>query len=99
MCGSVCVLILLCVWHFCLCWGLLPWQWGDRSQISTIALAAAHNPYGVTLGGILGHAMCTGGAVLGGRALSTKISPRSVNTAGGILFLLFAVHGVYVGPI
>lgn len=73
-------------------------EWGDRSQISTIALAAAKNPYGVTLGGIIGHAFCTGGAVLGGRMLATKISPRSVNTAGGILFLLFAVHGLWAGP-
>jgi putative Ca2+/H+ antiporter (TMEM165/GDT1 family) len=34
----------------------------------------------------------------GGRALSTKISPRHVNLAGGVLFMLFAVHGVWAGP-
>ena len=73
-------------------------EWGDRSQISTIALAAAKHPVGVTLGGCIGHAICTGGAVMGGRLLSQKISPRNVNIAGGILFLLFALHGVYAGP-
>lgn len=32
-------------------------EWGDRSQISTIVLAAQRNPYAVALGGILGHAV------------------------------------------
>ncbi|EER14265.1 conserved hypothetical protein [Perkinsus marinus ATCC 50983] len=33
-------------------------EWGDRSQISTIALASSKNPVGVTIGGVLGHCIC-----------------------------------------
>eukprot|EP00667_Euglena_gracilis_P026234 EG_transcript_31399 len=66
-------------------------EWGDRSQIATIAMAAAKNPYAVTTGGVMGHAMCTGLAVVCGRLLAQKISPRTVNYLGGILFLVFAV--------
>jgi hypothetical protein len=70
-------------------------EWGDRSQIATIALAAQKDPYGVTAGGILGHAMCTGLAVVGGRMLAASISERTVALSGGVLFVLFALHGVY----
>ena len=73
-------------------------EWGDRSQIATIALAANKNPWGVILGGIVGHAICTGGAVLGGRMLAARISERTVSLTGGAIFLLFAVHSVVFGP-
>ncbi|KAL7010065.1 GCR1-dependent translation factor 1 [Cystobasidiomycetes sp. EMM_F5] len=70
-------------------------EWGDRSQISTIALAAAHNVYIVTIGTIAGHFVCTTAAVLGGRFLATKISVKNVTLAGSILFLIFGVAYVY----
>ena len=66
-------------------------EWGDRSQIATIALAAAKNPYGVTLGGILGHSICTGGAVYFGNMISQKVSHRTVNLVGGALFIFFGL--------
>lgn len=68
-------------------------EWGDRSQITTIALAADQDVVGVTLGGILGHSLCTGLAILGGKFLAAKISEKAVNVVGGLLFLIFAIHG------
>lgn len=65
-------------------------EWGDRSQIATIALAASNDMAGVVAGGIAGHAVCTSLAVIGGRLLATRISERAVALTGGILFLSFA---------
>lgn len=52
-------------------------EWGDRSQLTTIVLAARENVYGVVLGGVLGHALCTGIAVIGGKLVATQISVRT----------------------
>jgi putative Ca2+/H+ antiporter (TMEM165/GDT1 family) len=71
-------------------------EWGDRSQIATIALAAAKDPYGVVAGGILGHAMCTGLAVVGGRMLAARISEKHVAVCGGLIFLGFAIYSFLV---
>jgi putative Ca2+/H+ antiporter (TMEM165/GDT1 family) len=70
-------------------------EWGDRSQIATIALAAAKNPYGVTVGGCLGHCMCTGVAVMGGRMLAARISEKTVAFWGGCIFLIFGIHSLF----
>lgn len=72
-------------------------EWGDRSQIATIGLAASSDPYGVTLGGIIGHALCTGAAVIGGRHMATRISERAVAICGGVLFVIFGVHSLLSG--
>jgi len=71
-------------------------EWGDRSQIATIALAASQNPIAVTIGGCLGHGLCTGVAVLGGRMVAARISERTVHLAGGTLFLLFGLHSLFL---
>ncbi len=66
-------------------------EWGDLSQIGTIALAASSNPTGVALGAILGHGICSAIAVIGGRMLVGHISERTITFCGGCLLLVFGV--------
>jgi len=70
-------------------------EWGDRSQIATITLAAHENPLGVIVGASLGHTICTSLAVFGGEWLGKRISQRLVAFGGGCLFLLFAVINLF----
>jgi len=72
-------------------------EWGDRSQIATIGLAASEDPFGVTLGGVVGHAVCTGAAVLGGKHMALYVSERAVAITGGALFVLFGAHALVTG--
>lgn len=73
-------------------------EWGDRSQLTTIILSARDNVYGVIIGGILGHSICTGLAVIGGRMIAQRISVRTVTLIGGVVFLLFAVSALFLSP-
>lgn len=66
-------------------------EWGDRTQFATIALAASKNPIGVTVGAILGHAICAAIAVIGGRLVAGRISERVVTALGGVLFIIFGI--------
>ena len=72
-------------------------EWGDRTQISTIALAASYQPAGITTGAILGHGICTAIAVIGGRLIAGRISERLVTAIGGLLFLFFGAVSVLEG--
>lgn len=51
-------------------------EWGDRSQIATIAMAAGQDYWWVTGGAVSGHACCTAIAVIGGRAIAGRVSLR-----------------------
>lgn len=51
-------------------------EWGDRSQIATIAMAAGQDYWWVTGGAVSGHGICTAIAVIGGRAIAGKVSLR-----------------------
>lgn len=65
-------------------------EWGDRSMLATIALAAAQGPVGVAVGATAGHAVATAGAVLGGALVGQCVSERVIGIVGGTLFLVFA---------
>lgn len=69
-------------------------EWGDKSQLATIGLAADENPIGVVLGGIIGQALCTTAAVLGGKSLASQISEKFVALSGGVLFIVFGLQSL-----
>ncbi|CAL8098000.1 unnamed protein product [Calicophoron daubneyi] len=71
-------------------------EWGDRSQLTTIVLAATKSASGVIVGGVLGHMLCTGLAVLMGRCIAQRIPVRWITVIGGITFLFFAAF-TFVG--
>ncbi|MGH0125407.1 UNVERIFIED_CONTAM: hypothetical protein FKN15_028343 [Acipenser sinensis] len=56
------------------------------------------DPFGVAVGGTLGHCLCTGLAVIGGRMIAQKISVRTVTIIGGIVFLAFAFSALFIKP-
>ncbi|XP_062194991.1 GDT1-like protein 4 [Phragmites australis] len=74
-------------------------EWGDRSQIATIALATHKNAIGVATGATLGHTICTSFAVVGGSMLASKISQGTVATIGGFLFLGFSLSSYFYPPL
>ncbi|KAL4557309.1 hypothetical protein LXL04_035483 [Taraxacum kok-saghyz] len=74
-------------------------EWGDRSQIATIALATHKNAIGVALGATIGHTICTSIAVIGGSMLASKISQGTVATVGGLLFLGFSLSSYFYPPL
>lgn len=67
-------------------------EWGDRSQIATIAMAAGQDYWWVTGGAVSGHAVCTGVAVIGGRAIAGKVSLR----VGEFFFDVLSIYTVRI---
>jgi Ca2+/H+ antiporter, TMEM165/GDT1 family len=64
-------------------------EWGDRTQLATITLAAGNNPLGVAVGATLGHAICAAIAVIFGRMIAGRLSEKTLTLMGGALFLVF----------
>ena len=71
-------------------------EWGDRSQIATIAMAAGQDYWWVTAGALGGHCICTGAAVLGGRAIAGRVSLRTGKSR--LLCLLLSFLLCHIDP-
>lgn len=77
-------------------------EWGDRSQITTMALAATHPVAIVAVGTSLAHLVCVAMAVTAGAILAARLSIRHctshgspVTLSGAVLFLLFGCTSAY----
>ena len=66
--------------------------------MATIVLAGLNNVWDVILGGCLGHAICTGGAVLVGTIIAKFISPRKITFIGALVFIGFAIASIFTDP-
>lgn len=66
-------------------------EWGDRSQIATIALGASYSAVVVTIGALLGHLVCTLGAVELGEWIGKRVKERTIHLIAGIVFILSGI--------
>lgn len=66
-------------------------EWGDRSQISTIAMGAGSNFWPVVFGGVIGHACCTSVAIIGGKLLAQRVSIQQITLVGAVAFIIYAL--------
>jgi len=73
-------------------------EWGDRSQLATIVMAGINDVAGVCLGGVIGHFICTGMAVICGALIANKVSVRMVTLIGALVFIGFAVASLFIDP-
>jgi len=72
-------------------------EWGDRTQITTVMLAASHPAIGVACGALSGFFLCIGLAVVAGRLVAGRLSERFITLFAGALFLVFAIAATFRG--
>ena len=70
-------------------------DFGDKSQLAIITMAALYNIYGILLGSTLALIGTVTLAVLFGNWISEKVSPRKLLLIGGLIFLTFGVETLY----
>jgi len=61
-------------------------------------MAGINDVSGVCIGGVLGHFICTGLAVICGALIAKKVSVRMVTLVGALVFIGFAVASLFIDP-
>ena len=75
-----------------LCWLLIVSEIGDKSEITTIVIAALYNLTGVLIRTMLAYVCTIIMAIALGKIISKYITETQINFTGGIIFLLFALQ-------
>ena len=70
-------------------------DFGDKSQLAIITMAALYNIYGILLGSTLALIGTVTLAVLFGNWISEKVSPKKLLLIGGLIFLTFGMETLY----
>ena len=84
-------------------WQLLLWQASGSQGYKTIYFfliltSGINDVSGVCVGGVLGHFICTGLAVICGALIAKKVSVRVVTLVGALVFIGFAVASLFIDP-
>ena len=64
---------------------------GDKTMLSSLALAAKYNPWVVFFGALIGLGLVTGLSVAGGQILSQYLSKETIQKVSGILFIAVGI--------
>jgi putative Ca2+/H+ antiporter (TMEM165/GDT1 family) len=64
-------------------------EWGDRSQVSAIALAPQYGYAPIVLGGAMAHVGCIIVALAAGKLIKKCMHDSILGIIGGLLFLVF----------
>ena len=70
-------------------------DFGDKSQLAIVTMAALYNIYGILLGSTLALISTVTLAVLFGNWISEKVSPKKLLLIGGLIFLTFGIETLY----
>lgn len=70
-------------------------EWGDKSQITAIALAPNYNVWGIIIGGMMAHSGTILFAQVLGVIVQKVLTERKINLIGGFLFIGFGVYELF----
>ena len=81
-------------WQLCLelFWFLCLSELGDKSEISTVTIAAVYNLYAVLIGTNLAYFACIIIATFLGLFIGKFLTEKMMTIIGGILFICFAIQ-------